>query len=111
MTVKAATNRAATTAAAATTTTTKPTAAEIQQAEVQVDEAKATVSADEKAVTETKLYAPAAGMIASLSSDSIGADRLERQLFQLGGVAERGGKLEAPAPREARRAPAPALPS
>jgi HlyD family secretion protein len=37
-----------------------------------VDEAKATVTADEKAVTDTKLYAPASGMIASLSSDSIG---------------------------------------
>jgi hypothetical protein len=53
-------------------TKTKPTAAEIQQAEVQVDEAKATVTADEKSVSETKLYAPATGMIASLASDSVG---------------------------------------
>jgi multidrug resistance efflux pump len=69
-TAKASTGSTASTAS--TTTTTKPTAAQIQQAQVQVDEAKATVSADEKAVKETKLYAPASGTIASLSSDSIG---------------------------------------
>lgn len=33
----------------------------------------ATVKADEKAVAQTKLYAPASGMIASLAGDSIGA--------------------------------------
>jgi HlyD family secretion protein len=40
---------------------------------VQVKEAEATVTADQKAVDETKLYAPSSGMIASLSSDSDGA--------------------------------------
>jgi multidrug efflux pump subunit AcrA (membrane-fusion protein) len=66
------TSGASTTAAATATTKTAPTAAQIQQAEVQVAAAKATVAADQKSVSETKLYAPASGQIATLSSDSIG---------------------------------------
>ena len=56
-----------------TTTTTKPTASEIEQAKVQVDEARASVNSAEKALAGTKLYAPATGKIASLSETSIGA--------------------------------------
>jgi HlyD family secretion protein len=49
-----------------------PSASEIEQAKLQVQEQEQTVTNDEKAVSETKLYAPAGGMIASLSSDTIG---------------------------------------
>jgi macrolide-specific efflux system membrane fusion protein len=57
----------------ATTPKATPTASEIEQAKLEVEQDEATVTADEKTVDETKLYAPAAGMVASLSSDSIGA--------------------------------------
>jgi macrolide-specific efflux system membrane fusion protein len=57
----------------ATTPKATPSPSAIEEAEVQVKEAEATVTADQKAVDETKLYAPASGMIASLSSDSVGA--------------------------------------
>jgi multidrug efflux pump subunit AcrA (membrane-fusion protein) len=56
-----------------TTPKTTPTASQLEEAEVELKEAQATVTADQKAVDETKLYAPAAGTIASLSSDSVGA--------------------------------------
>lgn len=49
-----------------------PTAAQIQQAQVQVEAAQATVNADQQALAETTLYAPATGMIASLAGYSIG---------------------------------------
>ncbi len=57
---------------ATTTTASKPTESEIEQAKVQVDEARATVNTDKKALADTKLYAPAGGTIAALSDTSIG---------------------------------------
>jgi membrane fusion protein, macrolide-specific efflux system len=57
----------------ATTPKVTPTASELEQAKLEVEEDEATVTADEKTVDEMKLYAPAAGMVASLSSDSVGA--------------------------------------
>ena len=53
-------------------TAAKPTAAQIQQAQVQVDAAQAAVDADQQALAGTRLYAPATGIIAALAGDSIG---------------------------------------
>jgi multidrug efflux pump subunit AcrA (membrane-fusion protein) len=70
---KSAADRTNTTATTANTTEkSTPSASEIEQAELQVQEAQQTVTNDEKAVDETKLYAPVGGMVASLSSDTIG---------------------------------------
>ena len=55
-----------------TTAKSTPSPSSIAQAEAQVDSAEATVTSDEKAVDETKLYAPVSGTIAALSDTTIG---------------------------------------
>jgi multidrug efflux pump subunit AcrA (membrane-fusion protein) len=68
----------ATTTTTSTTTTTETAAqkaqhaTEVAQAKEQVQADENTVTADKKAVSETHLYAPASGTIASLTSDSVG---------------------------------------
>jgi multidrug efflux pump subunit AcrA (membrane-fusion protein) len=61
-------------AATKTTTTTKstPSPSEIAQEQSSVDSAEANVTSAEKALADTKLYAPVTGTLASLSSDEIG---------------------------------------
>ncbi|MDE3132806.1 MAG: HlyD family efflux transporter periplasmic adaptor subunit [Acidobacteriota bacterium] len=61
-----------TTTTAATNTMTTPSASSIDSAKLSVEQARATVAADKKALRETKLYAPASGRIGSLSSYTIG---------------------------------------
>ncbi|MGC9220787.1 MAG: HlyD family efflux transporter periplasmic adaptor subunit [Solirubrobacteraceae bacterium] len=69
---------AATTTTAATTSTTETAlqkaqqATRVAQAKEQVQADKNTVKADEKALSETKLYAPATGTVASLGSYTVG---------------------------------------
>ena len=55
-----------------TTTTKTVSASAVAQAEAEVESDEATVDADQKAVDETKLYAPVSGTIAATAGDAIG---------------------------------------